>query len=191
MLKLAQNYHNHHKIIYIIINNNYSHYFTWGETLLLPSASVSSAMALATQMKLPNAMETETTGSWANKKMQNKAKPLKVCSKLKLWAYFVPSPKCLKVTIIEQVHIYIQKSSEHTNTSSSYGSPIFFFSLPSHLYLLMLTSEVGRSRHFAKADIRDLQRADKASSSCPHHFCEQQLCAFLINFFSHFWSLTP
>lgn len=70
MLKLAENYHNDNKIIYIIINNNYSHYFTWVKTLLLPSASVScsSAMALATQMKLPNAMETETTGAWGNKK---------------------------------------------------------------------------------------------------------------------------
>lgn len=135
------------------------------KTSLLPSPSVScsSGVALATQMKLPNAMETETTGSWGSKKMQNKAK-LKVCSKLKLWTYFVPFPKCLKVTVIEQVQIYIHKSSEHTNTSGSYCSPVFFFSLPSHLYLFMLTSEVRRSRHFAKADIRDLQRADKACS---------------------------
>lgn len=122
----------------------------------------------------------------AIKKMQNKAKLLKICSKLKFWTCFVPSPKCLKVTVIEQVHICIQKSSECTNTSS-----IFFFSLPSHLYPLMLTSEVGRSRHFAKANIRDLQRAYKVCSSCPHCFCEQQPCAFLINFSSHLWSLTP
>lgn len=127
----------------------------------------------------------------AIKKMQNKAKLLKICSKLKLWIYFVPSPKCLKITVIEQVHIYIQKSSECTNASSSYCSPGFFFSLSSHLYLPMLTSEVGRSRNFAKADITDLQRADKACSSCPYHFCEQQPCAFLINFYSHLWSLTP
>lgn len=83
--------------------------------------------------------------------MQNKAKLLKVCSKLKLWTYFVPSRKCLKVIVIEKVHIYIQKPSEHTNTSSSYFSPIFFFSLASHLYLFMWTTEVGRSRHFVSS----------------------------------------
>lgn len=57
--------------------------------------------------------------------MQNK-----VCSKLKLWTYFVPSPKCLKVTVIEQVQIYIHKSSEHTNTISSYCLFPSFFLLP-------------------------------------------------------------
>lgn len=62
--------------------------------------------------------------------MQNKAKLLKVCSKLKLWTYFVPSPKCLKVTVIEQVQIYIHKSSEHTNTISSYCLFPSFFSSP-------------------------------------------------------------
>lgn len=153
MLKLAENYHHNNKIISIIINNNNYNYFSWVKALLLPSASIacSSAVALATQMKLPNAMETEGMGSWGNKKIQNKVKLLKVCSKLKLWTYFVPSPKCLKVTVIEHVHIYIQKSSERTTTSSSYCSPIFFFSSSSHLYLFMLKSEVGRSRHFASS----------------------------------------
>lgn len=40
---------------------------------------------------------------------------------------------CLLQDIIEHLHIYIQKSSEHTKTSSNSCAPNFFFSLPAHL----------------------------------------------------------
>lgn len=76
-------------------------------------------------------------------------KLLKSCSKLELWTYCAPPSKCLKGTVIENLHISIQKYSEHTKISSNSCATIFFFSLSTHLYLLTLSSEVGRSSQLA------------------------------------------
>lgn len=66
---------------------------------------------------------------------------------MQLWTYCAPAP----VAVIEHVRIYIQKSSERTNTSNNYCAPNFFFSLPTHLNLFLLISEAGRRSQLASS----------------------------------------